>query len=77
MSGNERMVSKNSITDYWYNLPVVSGNINPLNINLNREYSVFSGWYFDSNFTDQYTGVGQIPYVTENTTFYAKWDCME
>ena len=37
-----------------------------------RAWSIFSGWYYDSWYQNAFTWV-----VTENTTVYANWDCMD
>ena len=65
-----------SKTWYWYELKLGDGAKNPLEYTINRANSTFSWWYLDSEYTKPFTWNTVYPYVTQDTTFYAKFDCV-
>ena len=71
----DNIYSKPDIEDDWYNLNKIY--VSPLGLQMKRENSTFSWWYLDAEFTKPFTWGTVFPYVTQDTTFYAKFDCNE
>ena len=69
----DNIYSKPDIEDYWWSLS--KAQISPLNLSMKRENSIFSWWYLDSQFKKSFTWGTILPYATQNTTFYARWEC--
>ena len=60
-------------TWFWYNLK--KSDVSPLWLKMKRDNSTFDWWYLDSEFTKLFTWETVYPYITQDTTFYAKFDC--